>query len=135
MADTKPTEADAPTAAADIRVRNIKRAQWFFRFPVNADEIAILGVIDDKGTCAVKGCRIDTGSIRVKKGGKMIDTPAKICTLALGDSEAHESEIPPETSIPRVIWDALMREPTQAAAMQGLLDKGEVAIYGNALAA
>lgn len=111
--------------ATPVKIRNVGRAQWFFPFPVTAAEAELAeGVV---------GLKVEDGHVRKNVSGKRKDVASKICTLALGDREGKPSELSSEVEIPGGIWTALMRDKNQSRAMRGLIDKGEIAIYGAAV--
>jgi len=113
-----------------IRLRNTKRAQWFFKFRVTSAEA--------EAAEGVHNLKIEQGSWvdpKAKTKDKIVE--AQLCTLVLGDAQADtdRGENKPEAEIPVVIWEALQREPTQWRIMQGLIAKGEISIYAPRAAA
>lgn len=133
MAAKTPTKATAATGGRGrgklLRIRNTKRAQWFFPFPVNDEEAALA-----KG---IVGLKVEPGEWRTTVEGKPTTVPTKICTLAIGDDRADvkRGELMPEIEIPIVLWDALLRVPVHAKAIEGLCASGEIATYESRAAA
>ena len=117
---------------APVSIRNTKRAQWFVRFRVTDEEAALIPR-NAEGVSTLTGVEVVDGDWREpgKGNGKPKTVQSKICTIALGDREAHtdKGEIEPEITIPGELWAACEREPTQWRTVQGLIDKGEIAIY------
>lgn len=99
----------------EIKIRNTKRAQWFFTFPVDAAAAeAARGPVVDGKPAGVIGLSV--------KGD--------ICTLVLGDSGQTEPDpkILPECTIPGLVWAALMANKNNAATIRGLREKQEIVV-------
>ena len=119
---TAPASTAPASTVAPVRIRNVKRAQWFWRFPVST-EVAHRAE-------GVVGCKVEhAGSWRVGKRDRL----TAICTIAVGDAEAHPSELPPEIEIPGEVWAACLAEPTIGPTVRGLVQSGEIAVYAPSL--
>lgn len=108
-----------------IKIRNTKRAQWFFPFEVDEATAEIAR--------GLPGLEVKRGERRRRKGNKVEVVEALICTLALGDAEADTArgEIAPELTIPGEVWAALMRDPVQSKAIRALVAKAEISTYND----
>jgi len=113
-----------------VRIRNTKRAQWFFPFEISDDLAASITDATGKSTCV--GIEVQTLGKevpQVKGPPKIVEV--KQATLALGDAEAHvdKGDLTPELVIPVEVWQALLADAVQGKAIRGLISNGEIAAY------
>jgi hypothetical protein len=104
--------------AGSVRLRNVRRSQWFLRFPVSAEVASVAE--------GVPGVAIERDGSWRRDGH---DVPTAVCTIALGDAEGHPSELAAEIEIPRAVWEACLAEPSTGPTVRGLITDGEIATY------
>ena len=123
-------------ALRSVKIRNTKRACWFFPFVIDDDTAAIArgdGRGRDGEAVPVLGLKVERGERTTTLDGKISTKSVAVCTIALGDSRAKVDlgDLAPELEIPGEVWAALKADPVQWRAMMALRKRGDISVYND----
>lgn len=113
------TRPAATQPKGDILIRNTGRQQWFWDLTVN-DEIAEIA--------EAAGLLVESVERNTLVKGKPAIVTVKVVKIVLGDKNAQPVENPPELSVPRAVYDALLADERIGPFFKGLLKQARVAV-------